>query len=624
MNKPAPLLVPALVLGAVFAAVPAHAQDETDVAAVADLIDTRIAAILDEHEIPGGAAVLVVDGEPVLTEAYGEAVVGGAPFATDTAYYTGSVAKLFTTAASLQLVDEGALDLDADVNDYLDFDVPDTFPGDPVTLRHLLTHTSGFEDRILGWGRWAPEDMPSLADFAAQEQPERLREPGTLIAYNNYDMVLAGVLIEEASGQSYEDVLSERLFTPLGMDDTRVVREEPAKGADAAEGYRYADGQVVTAGRIAPGTAAGPGVLSTADDLSRFMAALAQRDPILGEGVAEQMTTRQFGSDDRMPGIGFSLQEFAGPGDGVWFKAGDLPGFHTALAVVPDRGISVHVAFNGAGESAAATSFAAEELVRDVLAALGALPEPQAFEPVEDDLDRYTGEYVSIRTASSDFTELARVVAPVTVETADGGLTTTGLSSDPAAGEQRWVPVGDGLFQEQGGTATIAFTDYGILLSSVDPAVSFAPVPWYNGALLHQVGLGAGGLILAAGFLALSATAVVRLVRRAPRRPVLRSLNAWSSWLTGAAALAVLGLLMSVVSDANLLLQQVVTGSPGLTATMWAALAAVGLAAVNLVLYAAAAAKRQWSMWPAVGQGLMVAGGAAFSVVLIALNLAVL
>ncbi|MCD0443710.1 beta-lactamase family protein [Glycomyces sp. A-F 0318] len=629
MNKPAFLLVPALALGAVLGAAPAQAQDEPGPAAVADLIDTRIAEILDEQRIPGAAATLIADGETVDARAYGDAVIedgveDGVPFATGTAFHTGSIAKLFTTAAALQLVEEGALDLDADVNDRLTgFAVPDTYPGEPITLRHLLTHTSGFEDRISGWAAWDAGEMPSLADFAAEQLPERLREPGTLVTYNNYDMVLAGVLIEAASGQPYADYVAEHVFAPLGMDGTRVVREEPATGVGAAEGYRYADGQVPTEGRLSPGTPAGPGGLTTAEDMGRFMTALLDGDPALGEGVAEQMTTRQFGIDEDMPGMGFSFQEFAGPGGGVWFKGGDVSGFHNALVVAPAQGVAFHVVFNGDGASAGATIHAAQELARDVLDALGALPGAAALEPGgAGDLDRYAGEYVSTRTTRSDFTEITRVFAPVTVEAVDGGLTTTGLSLDPEVREQQWVPVGDGRFQERDGGATIAFTADGVLLSSADPTVAYEPVPWYDGAGLHLAGLAFGALVLAAGFLALTLTAAVRLIRGRPRRPAWRIVNAWSSWLLGGVALAVLALLMAAVADANLLTQQVVTGSGVLTAALGLSVAAVGLTVVTAVVYAIAGLKRQWSPKAAVGQGLVVAGGAAFSAVLIALNLA--
>jgi CubicO group peptidase (beta-lactamase class C family) len=633
MKQTASLLIPALALAGVFAAAPAHAQDEAgpDTAAATALIDAGIAEILEEHDVPGAATAIVVNGEPIHTEAYGEAVVatgaeGAVPFATETAYYAGSLAKLFTTAAALQLVEDGRLDLDADVNEHLTgLEVPDTFPGEPVTLRHLLTHTSGFEDRIVGWSAWDADEMPSLADFAAGQLPERLREPGTLVTYNNYDMALAGLLVEEASGQSYQDYVAEHVFAPLGMDDTRVVTEEPAKGPASAEGYRYADGQVPTEGRIAPPTPAGPGVLTTADDMALFMAALAEGDPALGAGVAEQMTTRQFATDDRMPGMGFSLQEYAGPGDGIWFKDGDLPGYHTVMALAPEQGIGVHIALNGDGGDAGETIWAARELLRDVMDELGALPSPAALEPVEAvDLDQYEGEYAATRTSRSDFTEITRVFGPVTVDADGGVLTTTGLTFDPTVGERHWVPVGDGLFQERDGTATIAFTDDGLLLSSAEPSASYARVPWYDGALLHMAGLGIGALILAAGFLTLTVTAVVRLARRQPRRPVLRSLNVWTSWLLGAAALAVLGLLMAMVGDMNLLTQQILTGAPVLTAVLWTALAAVGLAALNAILYTAAAIKRQWTAPTAIGQGLMAVAGLTFAAVLTALNLTAL
>ncbi|SDL02307.1 CubicO group peptidase, beta-lactamase class C family [Glycomyces sambucus] len=631
MNKPLLLLVPALAATAALLAAPAFAHPAPAPTAragtaesAADLIETRVAELLDEQKVPGAAVALVVDGAPVLTAGYGEAVVGAADFGTGTAYYTGSVAKLFTTAAALRLVGEGALDLDADVNDVLaDVEVPDTFPGEPVTLRHLLTHTSGFEDRIAGWARWAPAEMPTLAEFAADEMPERLREPGTVTAYNNYDMALAGLLVEDASGLPYADYVAEHVFAPLGMDATAAVREEPAKGPAAAEGYRYADGgQVPTAGRLAPATPAGPGVLTTAEDMSAFMTALATGDPRLGEGVAEQMTTRQFGMDDRMPGMGFSFQELAGPGDGVWFKAGDLSGYHTSLAVVPARGIGVHIAVNGDGEDAAATVAAAEAIVHDVLADLDALPAAPEREAARDDLDAYTGEYTSVRTTRSDFTELTRVFAPVTVEAADGGLTTTGLSGDPAVPEQHWTPVGDGLFQERDGTATIAFTADGYLLTSMSPTAAYEPVPRYDSTAVHLAALGFGAVALAAGFLALTATGIARAFRRGERKPLLRTATAWAAWLTGGTAAAVLVLLATAVADGNLLVQQVVTGAGVLPAVLVLSYAAVGLAAAALVLYAAAAAKRQWTARTATGQGFVVLGGLAFAAILVSLNLA--
>lgn len=625
----APALLPALVLGSVLAfGAPAAAETGTeslDVESARTLIESRIAEILDEEEIPGAAAALVVDGETVLAEGYGEAVAAdGTPFAADTAYYTGSVGKLFTTAAALQLVAEGGLDLDADVNDHLAFTVPDTYPGRPITLRHLLTHTSGFEDRIAGWGRWDAGDMPDLAEFAAAALPDRLRPPGEVVTYDNYDMVLAGLLIEDASGQSYEDYVAEHVFAPLGMDHSRIVHEEPAKDAATAEGHRYADGQVPTEGRLSPGVPAGPGILTTADDMARFMTALATGDPALGEGVAEQMTTRQFGADDRMPGMGFSLQEFAGPGGGVWFKDGDVSGFHSALALVPARGIGVHIALNGDGTDAAATIYAARTLVGDVLTALDALPAPAEAPAASDDLDAYTGEYVSTRTSRSDFTEVTRLFGPVTVTAADGLLHTTGLSFDPEAGEQHWTPLGDGLFRERDGDATIAFTADGLLLSSQDPAVAYAPVPWHESSTLHLAALAFGTLVLTAGLLVLTATAFVRLFRRGDRKPLLRTATAWTAWLLGGTALAVLALLMTAMSDQNLLAQRVVTGSPLLTTALALGLATVALTAVTAAVFATACAKRQLTKHTATGHALMLAGGLAFSAVLLSVNLTVL
>ncbi|MEU6861385.1 serine hydrolase domain-containing protein [Glycomyces sp. NPDC046736] len=618
MIKPASLLVPALALGAVLTAAPANAQDAP--APVAELIDARMAEFLEDIELPGATAALVVDGEAVLTEAYGEAVVDGAPFEADTAYYTGSIAKLFTTASALQLVHEGALDLDADVNDTLTgFAIPDTYPGEPITLRHLLTHSSGFEDGILGWSRWAPEDMPTLAEFAEEAVPERRREPGAVVTYNNYDMVLAGVLIEEASGQSYEDYVAEHVFAPLGMEDSEVVRAEPAKGAEVAEGYRYAEGQIPTAGRLSPGTPSGPGVLTSVEDMSRFMIAVIERDPALGEGVAEQMTTRQFGPDDRMPGMGFSFEEFAGANEGVWFKGGDVPGYHNAMVLVPEQGIGFYLGYNGDGPADGDVEDDASAILDDVLTELGALPDPPTLAPVEvGDLDRYTGEYVSTRTSNSDFTELIRVFDPVTVRAEQGELVTTGLSSE----ERHWVPVGEDLFQERDGTATIAFTADGLMLSSESPTRAYTPVPWYDSAPIHLAGLAFGALILVVGFLTLTIRAIVKLFRRGDRNPALRTATAVLAWLLAGTALGMLTLMMTLMTDMNLMNQHLSTASAELTTVAALSIGTVGLTLLTTLTFIITATKRQWTKATAASYTLMLLAALAFSAVLITLNLA--
>src|SRR5690625_2708430 len=177
----------------------------TDVGAVVDRV---VPAQLEKGGIPGAIVTVVDGGETVFSKGYGVADVDSeVPMDPEkTGFYVASEAKLFTATAALQLVEAGKLDLHTDVNEYLrDFSVPDRYPGSPVTLYNLLTYTSGFDNNIYGWSQWPYERMPSLAEFAASMQPERVRAPGEVSAYNNYDYVLIGRLIEIASGMSFAD-----------------------------------------------------------------------------------------------------------------------------------------------------------------------------------------------------------------------------------------------------------------------------------------------------------------------------------------------------------------------------------------------------------------------------------
>jgi CubicO group peptidase (beta-lactamase class C family) len=623
---------PAIILGvaaatslALVAPAPSHAQ-AADTGATADLIEERIAELLEEQEIPGAAATLVVDGDVVLAEGYGTArAADGEPFAPDTLYYAASLGKLFTTAAALQLAAEGELDLDADVNDQLTgFDVPDAYPGEPITLRHLLTHTSGFEDRIQGWSRWEPEEMPSLEAFADDELPGRVRPPGELVNYNNYDMVLAGLLVEQAAGRPFAEVVQERVFDPLGMDDSAVLLDEPDPDGIAA-GHRWADGQVETTGLRSPSAPAGPGYAVNAEDMARFMTAVIERDPALGDGVAEQMTTRQFGVDERMPGIGFSFQEFEAPGGGVWFKSGDISGFHNAMVVAPDAGVGFHVAFNGDGVDAAAAQHAAAALAGEVLDALGVTTATSdAPEAVDEDLEQYTGEYLATRVSRSDFTEVTRIFAPVTVSAEDGLLVTSGIAHDPASGERHWVPVGDGLFHERDGEASLLITPEGTILTSEDASVAYEPLPWYEGATVHLALMGAGALILVTGFLALTVAGVARPFRTVERGPGLRIATAWSAWLLSGAATAMLAVMAVTTADGNLMVERVVGGSPWLEVAVHLSLSAVVLTGVTAVLYLVTALRRRWTTGGAIRYGLLLLGAVLFSATLLSLNLAAL
>ena len=140
----------------------------------------------------------------------------------------------------MQLVEEGRLDLDRDVNAYLDdMTIPDTYPGRPVTLRHLLTHTAGFEENITGTLARNADDVVPLGEHLSENVPARVRPPGEVTSYSNYGVALAGHVVEEVSGVPFERYVEENVFGPLGMRSTTVrPAARPRARAEARNGLR--------------------------------------------------------------------------------------------------------------------------------------------------------------------------------------------------------------------------------------------------------------------------------------------------------------------------------------------------------------------------------------------------
>src|SRR5262249_55607644 len=161
-----------------------------------------------------------------------------------TLFRPGSISKLFTTVAVMQLVQSGRLELDRDVNGYLDFPIPPAF-GQQVTVRDLLRHTAGFDETIRGLVFFDSTRIEPLVDYVRANLPAREYPPGVIPAYSNYGMSLAGYLVQRISGLRFEDYVAERVFAPLGM--SRATFRQPVPDSlrpFLSTGYRRAGDRV--------------------------------------------------------------------------------------------------------------------------------------------------------------------------------------------------------------------------------------------------------------------------------------------------------------------------------------------------------------------------------------------
>ena len=513
---------------------PSEDRGPTDGREVEAFLDGFFARQLEGHKIPGATVSVVKDGEVLFAKGYGEAdVKAGKPVvAEETLFRIASTSKLFTATAAMQLVEEGRLDLDEDVNVYLDdVEIPDTYPGRPVTLRHLLTHTAGFEQVITGSGARDATGVEPLGEYLSNNVPGRVRPPGEATAYSNYGMSLAGLVVEEVSGVPFARYVEENVTAPLGMDST-TFDQPPAPGLRerVATGYGVEGGEPVAGPFEYIDEAPAGSVSTTATDMARFMIAHLQDGRygdarILEEATAREMHTKQFAGDPRLDGMGLGFYEQTANGERVIEHGGNLFRFHALAAMVPERDVGIFVAYNSYGEGG---NFAEYELLEAFFDRYyPETPPPAPALPADEasgDTELVAGSYRSTRSNETGFEKVFSLPSPTSVTAnEDGSITTSGVPTrdDLTGGKQRWIEDGPMAFRAEGSDEHLAFGRDGegrvtYLSGDADPTSAFEKLPLYESAGLH-LGLLTGGLAIF-GLTALAWPAGALISRRYERR----------------------------------------------------------------------------------------------------------
>lgn len=347
------LTLPLLALGPLAAVAQESPALAPDSARIASEIDPIFAEAMAKGEIPGAVFVLVQGNDVVLRKAYGYAdPERRRPMDADrTAIHIGSVSKLFTATAVMQLVERGALDLDVDVNRYLKtFQVRNRF-ATPLTLRHLLTHTGGLDDALLGKLAPTPAELEPLGVHLALHMPPVIDPPGRVSRYSNYGMALAGYLVEVASGLPFETYVEKRIFGPLGMKRSSFAQPSPF-AAELAIGHGSRNGKSNPQRPFLINDAPAGSVTTRVDDMARFMIAFLNEgrlgdQALVSPGTVEAMTSPQHRADPRLSfshGFGWQIDSKAGRRY-VWHDGGG-GGHVTRLVLVPELRAGFLVYYN--------------------------------------------------------------------------------------------------------------------------------------------------------------------------------------------------------------------------------------------------------------------------------------
>ena len=318
-------------------------------------LDALIPSQLRNRNIAGAVVSVVKDGQVLFQKGYGYAdVEEKKPVLPDqTLFRPGSVSKLFTATAVMQLVEQGKLDLDRDVNDYLDFALPKTYP-EPVTLRQLLTHTGGFEETLKNLFVAHESDIKPLRTYLVNEMPARIFLPGKIPSYSNYGFTLAGYIVERVSGEKFERYIENHILKPLGMNNSTFEQPLPPQlGPQMSKGYLSAskkprDFEWVQA---APAGA----LTTTAADMTQFMLAFLQDGAVDGVSILKpqtvrQMETQQFEFDPMLPGLGITFMEYLIDPVRIIAHGGDTVYFHSDMILVPDAHLGYFLSYNSLGK----------------------------------------------------------------------------------------------------------------------------------------------------------------------------------------------------------------------------------------------------------------------------------
>jgi len=435
--------------------------------------DGIITTHMKANNSPSGTISLVHNDRIIFSKGYGfQDIEERIPVVAEkTMFRPGSVSKLFTWTAVMQLKEQGKLDLDTDVNTYLKtFKIKETFPGQPVTLRHIMTHTPGFEDGGLGYLIITDiEKALPLRDAMEKYQPERVNPPWVQTAYSNYGTALAGLIVSNISGMNFNAYIKKYIFEPLEMNHSTFQEPLPEQlKKNMAVGYTLEGGKY-SAKPFEIVASFGPaGALSaTSTDMARFALAYLNGgsysgrynidgnnydNRILQEATVMEMLTQNFTQDPRLPGMALGFYESNINDIRIVGHGGDTQFFHSDLAIDLKNDLSIFVSFTGTG-GAAVRSVVIPAFYNEFF------PDHSEKLSIPDDFGeragRYAGTYLFWRSNFSTIETLMNLGGGIKVTPSeDNTLIVSGLKD-----AKQYIEIGENLFQERDGKIRIAFQE---------------------------------------------------------------------------------------------------------------------------------------------------------------------
>jgi CubicO group peptidase (beta-lactamase class C family) len=426
-------------------------------------LDALIPSQLQNRDIAGAVVSVVKDGQVLFAKGYGYADFAAKKpvLADQTLFRPGSISKLFTATAVMQLVEQGKLDLDRDANEYLDFAIPKTYP-EPVTLRRLLTHTAGFEETLKNLFVAHESDMKALRTYLVNQMPQRIFPPGKIPSYSNYGFSVAGYIVERVSGEKFERYIDNHILKPLRMTNSTFDQPLPAAlTPQMSQSYLTAAKKPrdFELGEVAPAGA----LTTTAVDMTRLMLAFLQDGAVDGVAILKpetvrQMETRQFELHPMLNGLGITFIEYSMNGQRIIGHGGDTLWFHSDMVLVPEAHVGYFISYNSSGKSVGGGR-------GEVLRAFANRYFPVSNETKSDvdpnvakaDARAVSGTYEVTRRGETTFLKLLALLGQFSVRSDNEGVLTIEDFKNQRGELKKWREIAPLVYREIDGPEKIAF-----------------------------------------------------------------------------------------------------------------------------------------------------------------------
>lgn len=546
-----------------FSITPSVFASSVSFADVEAFFDKQMKAQMDELHIPNATLSVVADGEVILEKGYGYADMDQhLPVNPETSLFRiGSVSKLFTWTAVMQLVEQGKLDLKADVNDYLDFEIPEKLvlkgsakPA-PITLTDLMTHTAGFEDNSESIFRFDADEVVPLDNYVRNNVPLRVFPPGEVVAYCNFCTALAGYMVERVSGLPFTEYIEQNIYGPLGMMQSTFRQPLPTElASQMSQAYRYVDGEY-RKGEFEFMPESAGGMSSTAADMARFMLAYLQGGQvddgrILSEETVQLMRQQQFAPHHSLQGIAYGFQEGMFNGHRTLFHNGSTMTYDAGLYILPEEQVGIFISYSGGNYLVHKTIF--QEFLDYYYPDANERAQLIPPEGTKERSSQYVGEYHQNRksfTTSEKFVSLTMGMIHVSWD--DEGY----LLVNHVGDTYRFVEVEPGVYHNlTEEKAKDPFGDFGTIVFDKDPLghvmlladgpMSYSKAPWYSTSSFTFLILIASLIFIIGSLVYKGISGGIRMVRR--RKVEQTKLAYYARWALSIYGVLALGLVLGV------------------------------------------------------------------------------